>query len=74
MASQALAGTRVKRIVNLFKYLEANCGIHWLCDYHCATPTSTGPSHARPITYQLAARPPDLLSRITTIKDRLPEI
>ena len=34
-AAALLAWLRCRwRIENLFKYLEANYGIHWLCDYH----------------------------------------
>ena len=37
-AAALLAWLRCRwRIENLFKYLEANYGIHWLCDYHAET-------------------------------------
>jgi hypothetical protein len=36
-AAALLAWLRCRwRIENLFKYLEANYGIHWLCDYHAS--------------------------------------
>ena len=37
-AAALLAWLRCRwRIENLFKYLEAHYGIHWLCDYHAST-------------------------------------
>ena len=37
-AAALLAWLRCRwRIENLFKYLEDNYGIHWLCDYHAGT-------------------------------------
>jgi hypothetical protein len=37
-AAALLAWLRCRwRIENLFKYLEDNYGIHWLCDYHAST-------------------------------------
>ncbi len=41
-AAALLAWLRCRwRIENLFKYLEDNYGIHWLCDYHAGTEDDT---------------------------------
>ena len=41
-AAALLAWLRCRwRIENLFKYLEDNYGIHWLCDYHASTEDDT---------------------------------